>query len=92
MFICDGDPDDDVLALIAEQRVAGVTTLVAPRRALDSALRVNLVLWDARRAWEPRMNAHGDIVGNVFTVNERDVHRLTDAFAGVAAVARPAGD
>jgi hypothetical protein len=38
------------------------------------------------------MNAHGEIVGNVFTANERDVERLTAAFLDCAASARPVGD
>jgi hypothetical protein len=89
VFVCDR-VDPELAALIEEQREAGVTVLVAPRAGLDSTLHVNLVVWDGRRAWEPRMNAHGGIVGNVFTVHERDVERLTTAFLDCAAAAGPA--
>jgi hypothetical protein len=89
VFVC-GAMDDDLAALIAKQSRAGVTALVALRDMVDSALHVNLVLWEGRRGWEARMNAHGDIVGNVFTVNERDVQRLTEAFTRCAKAARAA--
>jgi hypothetical protein len=90
VFVC-ARIDADLAAMISEQREAGVTTLVVPRDAIDASLHVNLVVWDGRRGWEPRMNAHGDIVGNLFTANERDVQRLTEAFLSCADVARPAG-
>jgi hypothetical protein len=90
VFVC-ARMDADLAALISTQSQAGVTTLVAMRDMVDSALHVNLVVWEGRRAWEARMNAHGDIVGNVFTVNERDVQRLADAFTTCAQAARAAG-
>ena len=94
VFVCDRADrlDRDLAALIAEQREAGVRTLVAARADLLASPYADLVLWDGRRAWEPRLNAVGEVVGSVFTVNEQDLLRLAEAFAACAEAARPVGD
>jgi hypothetical protein len=89
VFVC-AEVDADLAALIATQSRAGVTTLVAMRDMVDPALHVDLVLWEGRRGWEARTNAHGDVVGNVFTVDERDLQRLTEAYTRCAKAARAA--
>jgi hypothetical protein len=96
VFVCDRADrldrlDRGLAALIAEQREAGVRTLVAARADLLSTPHVDLVLWDGRRAWEPRVNAVGDVVGSVFTVNEDDLARLVEAFAACAGAGHPVG-
>ena len=97
VFVCERADRLDQLerglaALIAEQRAAGVRTLVAARAALLPVPHADLVVWDGRRAWEPRLNAVGDVVGSVFTVNEEDLARLAEAFAACAEAAFPVGD
>jgi hypothetical protein len=73
--------------LVAVQRRAGVRVGLAPARGLDPALRFNLAIWDDTSAWEARLNAGGEIAGNVFTINDRDLGRLGEAFrlCGMAA-------
>ena len=66
--------------LVDEQRAAGVRVGLIRTGTVDNALHVNLAIWDGERAWEARVNAHGDIVANVFTVNEHDLGRLDAAF------------
>jgi hypothetical protein len=90
VFICDRRTDE-VTALIETQRQAGVQVAVVGRRALDPAQHRNLVVWDGRRGWEARMSPHGEIVGNVFVVNEHDVDRLGAAYRACLLAARPAG-
>jgi hypothetical protein len=94
VFVCERADrlDRELAALVAEQRAAGVHTLVAARADLLPTAHPDLVLWDGRRAWEPRLNAVGDVAGSVFTVNEEDLVRLTEAFTACAEAARPVGD
>jgi hypothetical protein len=71
---------DELTKVVAEQENAGVVVGLVPANALDSALWHNLAIWDGASAWEARLNATGEIVGNTFTVNETDLTRLHEAF------------
>jgi hypothetical protein len=75
--------------LIGEQVDAGVHVTVVQAAALDPALWHNLVIWDGASAWEARLNAGGEIVGNIFTMNDGDLARLTSTFETCAGAARP---
>lgn len=79
IFIC-ASLTEDVRAIVDEQREAGVNTVLVKADDVDPTARINLVVWDGRRAWTSDMNAHGDTVGNVFCVNDRDLRRLGAAF------------
>lgn len=65
--------------LVERQRRAGVEVVVRHREQ-DPGLRLNSVVWDGRYAWEARMNARGEIVAQLFTVNEQDTGRLRESF------------
>ncbi|HET8660460.1 MAG TPA: hypothetical protein VFM55_15840 [Micromonosporaceae bacterium] len=80
-----------VVALVESQRRAGANVTVVDRRHVDPALHLNVVVWDRRRAWEGRMNAHGDIVANVFVVNEAEVDRVHGIYRACAAASRMPG-
>src|SRR5436305_9975449 len=73
--------------LMAEQERAGVRVGQVPADAIDPALRLNLAIWDGASAWEARLNAGGEIVGNLYTVNRGDLARLSEAFTACARAA-----
>jgi hypothetical protein len=75
--------------LIGEQMDAGVHVTVVQAAALDPALWHNLAIWDGTSAWEARLNAGGEIVGNIFTMNKSELARLTATFETCAAAAQP---
>ncbi|WP_018351851.1 hypothetical protein [Longispora albida] len=66
--------------VIATQRAHGARVGAVPRSALDPYCHVNFALWDDRRAWEAQMNAHGEIIRTVFTLNRLDIARLRSIF------------
>jgi hypothetical protein len=70
----------ELAELIAVQERAGVRIWRVPADAVDPARRLNLAIWDGTAAWEARLNAGGEVVGNVFTVNQADLNRLTGVF------------
>ena len=90
VFVCDR-VRAELAALIDIQRRAGVTVKVVDRRDVDPALHLNLVVWDGRRAWEGRMNARGDIVANVFLVNQAEVDRVHAVYRKCASANEMAG-
>ncbi|GAB3169278.1 hypothetical protein GCM10027059_33830 [Myceligenerans halotolerans] len=71
---------DELRALIAQHREAGVQVGVVHRGRIAPGLAMNLVLWDRKAGWEARTNAHGDVVGNCFTINTGDLDRLRRTF------------
>jgi hypothetical protein len=71
---------DELNQLVAEQENAGVVVGLVQADALDPGLWHNLAIWDGTSAWEARLNAGGEIVGNIFTVNEADLTRLSKTF------------
>ncbi|GAB1640170.1 hypothetical protein [Krasilnikovia sp. MM14-A1259] len=87
VFIC-AEVDEQVRALLAEQRAAGVDAVLVSREDVHPDLQVNLVLWDRRRAWTADMNAQGAIVQHVVSADERIVERLGEAFDGCLGSAR----
>lgn len=66
--------------LIAEQERAGVRVGRLRADGVRAESQLNLALWDDATAWEARLNARGEIVHNIFTLNGQDVARLTAAF------------
>jgi hypothetical protein len=79
----------DLDKLVAEQESVGVHVGLVQADALDPALWHNLTIWDGTSAWEARLNAGGQIVGNIFTVNEADLTRLSKTFQTCERTARP---
>jgi hypothetical protein len=75
--------------LAAAQEAAGVHIGLVQARTLDPALWHNLAIWDGTSAWEARLNAGGEIVGNIFTVNDADLARLKQTFHTCQRAARP---
>jgi hypothetical protein len=84
VFICER-LSPDLVALVETQRRAGVSVTVVDRCDLDPAMHLNVVLWDRRRAWEGRTNARGEIVANVFLVNQAEVDRIHGVYRTCAA-------
>lgn len=74
------EPTEAVLAVMREQRDAGVEVHWARVAALPPAGHRNLAVWDARSAWRARMSPHGEIAGNVFVVDPEAVRELQRAF------------
>jgi hypothetical protein len=70
----------ELAELIATQERAGVRVGRVRAGAVDPTLRLNLAVWDGAAAWEARLNAGGEIAGNVFTVNKADLARLAGVF------------
>ncbi len=87
VFVCDR-ATADLTALVELQRKAGVTVAVVDRSDIDPALHLNIVVWDRHRAWEGRMNARGEIVANVFVVNQAEVERIRGVYRTCAAANR----
>ncbi|MGC9670002.1 hypothetical protein ACNTMW_26100 [Planosporangium sp. 12N6] len=75
--------------MVAEQESAGVHVGLVQADALDPVLWHNFTIWDGTSAWEARLNAGGEIVGNIFTVNEADLTRLSKTFQICERAARP---
>jgi hypothetical protein len=75
--------------LAAEQEDAGVHVGLVQAVVLDPALWHNLAIWDGTSAWEARLNAGGEIVGNIFTINDADLARLSQTFQTCQRAARP---
>jgi hypothetical protein len=67
-------------SLVSQQRDAGVRLGLLRRGLVDPALHLNFVVFDGAGAWEARMNAHGEIAANIFTVNAFDIGRIRSAF------------
>jgi hypothetical protein len=86
-FICDG-VDDELAALVEAQRAAGVDVLVLPADAVPRTRHVNIAVWDRRCGWTADMNARGEIVGDMFTVDGRDVARLLEVVEACRRAAR----
>jgi hypothetical protein len=80
---------DELSRVAAEQEEAGVVVGLVPADAVAPALWHNLAVWDGATAWEARLNATGEIVGNIFTVNETDLARLHQAFQACERAGRP---
>lgn len=70
----------DIADLVASQRAAGVEVGLLRRGSVDPALYLNFSAFDEAGAWEARMNAHGLIVANIYTINGHDVGRVRGAF------------
>ncbi len=87
VFVCER-LGADLIALVELQRRAGVSVAVVDRRDIDPALHLNVVVWDRQRAWEGRMNARGEIVANVFVVNQAEVDRIHGVFETCTAAHR----
>jgi hypothetical protein len=66
--------------LVTEQIDAGVQVRLVQATTVDPALWQNLALWDGICGWEAKLNAGGEIVGNIFTMSEPDLARLTATF------------
>jgi hypothetical protein len=79
----------ELAALVEQQHRAGVQVALAHRRVLDPASNVNIALFDGRSAWQGQMNAHAEIVGNVYLVNRHDVDQLTETFERCWTTASP---
>jgi hypothetical protein len=90
VFVC-GCVSAELATLVECQRQAGVTVEVVNQRDVDRSLHLNVVVWDRKRAWEGRTNARGDIVANVFLVNETEVDRIHGVYRMCAAANRMAG-
>jgi hypothetical protein len=71
---------DGLRALAAAQSSAGVRVMLLARAAVDPAQHLNMAIFDNSTAWEARMNAHGEIVENLYYVADRDVERLRTVF------------
>ncbi|MBM0234438.1 hypothetical protein JNW91_22925 [Micromonospora sp. STR1_7] len=71
---------DELSALVRQQREAGARVGLLPFGVVSPQLHVNLTVWDGSSCWEARMTAHGEIGENQFSVNRRDVDRLTRVF------------
>ncbi|WP_101254694.1 hypothetical protein [Streptomyces barkulensis] len=65
--------------LLEYQRRAGVEVVVKYQEGQTGQL-INYVVWDGLRAWEARMDARGEIMAQLFTLNGHDVERLRDSF------------
>ncbi|HYN97246.1 MAG TPA: hypothetical protein VES42_25690 [Pilimelia sp.] len=87
VFICDG-VDAELAAILDEQRAAGVVPVVVDRDRLAPEFHVNVAVWDRRCAWTADMNAHGHVIGHVFSVQDRDVRRLREVFETCLGTAR----
>jgi hypothetical protein len=70
----------DIADLVASQRATGVEIGLLRRGSVDPALYLNFAAFDEVGAWEARMNAHGLIVANIYTINSHDVGRIRGAF------------
>ena len=81
----------DLDKLLAEQESAGVGVRLVPATALDPTAWHNLTIWDGTSAWEARLNAGGEIVGNIFTINDADLTRLKKTFQACERAAQPRG-
>jgi hypothetical protein len=79
----------DLGKLVAEQESAGVHVGLVEADTLDPILWHNLTIWDDTSAWEARLNAGGEIVGNIFTINDADLTRLSMTFQTCDRAARP---
>jgi hypothetical protein len=69
-----------LVELAAAQEAGGVQVGLAEAGGLDPEMLHNLAIWDDSSAWEAKLNAGGEIVGNTFTINEADVARLNRIF------------
>ena len=74
------DMTDALAGVIKTQGDAGVNVGLVKHRNLDASLHLNFAIWDGKKAWEARMNAKGEIVENLFSVNRNDIDRLSRAF------------
>ena len=79
IFICD-QVDRALAAVIGAQRKAGVDVGVVKRAGIDPSFHLNFAIWDDSSAWEARMNAHGEIIENLFYVSKNEVDRLVRTF------------
>lgn len=78
---------DELEELLETQRKAGVRVGLLPAGAVDPALHVNLVRWDAGACWTAGMSAHGEISENRYSVNPADVARAGETFQACANLA-----
>ena len=66
--------------LMRVQTAAGVEVRMLRSDDIEPAKHTNLTVWDGEKAWEPRMNARGVIVNNLFHLNSYEVTRLVGQF------------
>ncbi|GAB7050919.1 DUF6879 family protein [Catenuloplanes indicus] len=78
VFIVADRTEPAFAALLAEQRAAGVRTLVLDHADAPRDLLVNMVIWDDNHAWQAEMNPFGGISGNIFHHDPGTVRRLRD--------------
>jgi hypothetical protein len=60
---------DDIADLVAMHRAAGVEVGLLRSGSVDPALHRNFAIFDGSAAWEPQVNAYGEIVSNIFSIN-----------------------
>ena len=80
---------DSLAELLETQRKAGVDVRLLLSSAVDPSKHINITLWDAERAWEAKMNAHGAIVNNLYHLHEHEVNRLVADFATCRSFSQP---
>jgi hypothetical protein len=80
--------DDGLEALADEQRQAGVNVFLMDAAGLAPQYRANTIVWDATCAWEARMDAYGNITGNLFSYSPLDLARCGDIIETLLVQAR----
>jgi hypothetical protein len=80
---------DGLSDLMKTQRSAGVKVTSLPCATTDPAQRLNIAIFDNNTAWEARMNARGEIIENIYHVDNREVERLRQVFRHCESKAPP---
>ncbi len=60
------------------QRAAGVNVYLLEADQIAPTFRTNAVIWDDTCTWEARLDAYGNVTGNLFSYSPLDVARLHD--------------
>jgi hypothetical protein len=87
LFAYTGDLNDDIRALLDEQRAAGVRVGLLEWAVAPRTVYVDMAIWDGSSAWKGRMG-HGDVMEHEFTVNQADLEQLRAAFASCRSMAQ----
>jgi len=74
------DWNSSIERLADEHEAAGVHVLRVHRDALRASLRIDMIVWDERCAYEAQVNEPGGAHRNLFTLVKEEIHRNIDIY------------